>query len=124
MTEYIGRPIVELRNIRKTFPTGDGEFVALDDISLTIEEGEMVAIMGPSGSGKSTLMTIIGLLDNPTSGEYILDGMDVSRLSRHEQARIRNRKLGFVFQNFNLLPPADCAEECRIAAGLRAGQCP
>jgi len=95
MTEYIGRPIVELRNIRKTFPTGDGEFVALDDISLTIEEGEMVAIMGPSGSGKSTLMTIIGLLDNPTSGEYILDGMDVSRLSRHEQARIRNRKLGF-----------------------------
>ncbi|MBO9316651.1 MAG: ABC transporter ATP-binding protein [Chloroflexus sp.] len=104
MTEYIGRPIVELRNIRKTFPTGDGEFVALDDISLTIEEGEMVAIMGPSGSGKSTLMTIIGLLDSPTSGEYILDGMDVSRLSRHEQARIRNRKLGFVFQNFNLLP--------------------
>lgn len=103
-TEYRGRPIVELRNIRKTFPTGDGEFVALDDISLTIEEGEMVAIMGPSGSGKSTLMTLIGLLDSPTSGEYILDGVDVSRLNRQEQARIRNRKLGFVFQNFNLLP--------------------
>lgn len=103
-TEYRGRPIVELRNIRKTFPTGDGEFVALDDISLTIEEGEMVAIMGPSGSGKSTLMTLIGLLDSTTNGEYILDGIDVSRLNRQEQARIRNRKLGFVFQNFNLLP--------------------
>lgn len=103
-TEYRGRPIVELRNIRKTFPTGDGEFVALDDISLTIEEGEMVAIMGPSGSGKSTLMTLIGILDSTTNGEYILDGIDVSRLNRQEQARIRNRKLGFVFQNFNLLP--------------------
>lgn len=103
-TEYRGRSIVELRNIRKTFPTGDGEFVALDDISLTIEEGEMVAIMGPSGSGKSTLMTLIGLLDSTTNGEYILDGVDVSRLNRQEQARIRNRKLGFVFQNFNLLP--------------------
>ncbi|GIV88413.1 MAG: macrolide ABC transporter ATP-binding protein [Chloroflexus sp.] len=103
-TEYLGRPIVELRQIRKTFPTGDGEFIALDDISLTIEEGEMVAIMGPSGSGKSTLMTLLGLLDTPTSGEYILDGIDVSRLNRQEQARIRNRKLGFVFQNFNLLP--------------------
>ena len=103
-TEYRGRSIVELRNIRKTFPTGDGEFVALDDISLTIEEGEMVAIMGPSGSGKSTLMTLIGILDSTTNGEYILDGVDVSRLNRQEQARIRNRKLGFVFQNFNLLP--------------------
>ena len=103
-TEYLGRPIVELRQIRKTFPTGDDEFVVLDDISLTIGEGEMVAIMGPSGSGKSTLMTLLGLLDTPTSGEYILDGIDVSRLSRQEQARIRNRKLGFVFQNFNLLP--------------------
>ncbi|MFN3374807.1 MAG: ABC transporter ATP-binding protein, partial [Chloroflexus sp.] len=103
-TEYVSRPIVELRNIRKTFPTGDGEFVALDDISLTIAEGEMVAIMGPSGSGKSTLMTLIGLLDSPTSGQYILDGIDASSLTRHEQARIRNRKLGFVFQNFNLLP--------------------
>ncbi|WP_322489739.1 ABC transporter ATP-binding protein [Chloroflexus sp.] len=103
-TEYVSRPIVELRNIRKTFPTGDGEFLALDDISLTIAEGEMVAIMGPSGSGKSTLMTLIGLLDGPTAGQYILDGIDASCLTRHEQARIRNRKLGFVFQNFNLLP--------------------
>ncbi|GAB4440862.1 MAG: ABC transporter ATP-binding protein [Chloroflexi bacterium OHK40] len=103
-TDYITRPIVEIEQLVKEFATGDGVFRALDGISLTINQGEMVAIMGPSGSGKSTLMTLIGLLDAPTSGRYMLDGEDVSSLSRLEQARVRNRKLGFVFQNFNLLP--------------------
>jgi putative ABC transport system ATP-binding protein len=97
-------PIVQVEELTKSFATGDGSFLALDHVSLTIEPGEMVAIMGPSGSGKSTLMTLIGLLDTPTSGRYQLDGEDVSSLSRLEQARVRNRKLGFVFQNFNLLP--------------------
>ncbi|NTU80738.1 MAG: ABC transporter ATP-binding protein, partial [Chloroflexales bacterium] len=103
-TDYITRPIVQMEHMVKEFPTGDGAFRALDDVSVTIDQGEMVAIMGPSGSGKSTLMTLIGLLDTPTSGHYTLDGEDVSNLSRLEQARVRNRKLGFVFQNFNLLP--------------------
>jgi putative ABC transport system ATP-binding protein len=103
-TDYITRPIVEMERIVKEFPTGDEVFRALDDVSVTINQGEMVAIMGPSGSGKSTLMTLVGLLDTPTSGSYVLDGERVSGLSRTEQARVRNRKLGFVFQNFNLLP--------------------
>ncbi len=103
-TDYITRPIVEISQMIKDFPTGEGTFRALDEVSVTINQGEMVAIMGPSGSGKSTLMTMIGLLDTPSSGGYILDGENVSNLSRTEQARVRNRKLGFVFQNFNLLP--------------------
>jgi putative ABC transport system ATP-binding protein len=103
-TDYITRPIVQMEQMVKEFPTGDEVFRALDKVSITINQGEMVAIMGPSGSGKSTLMTLIGLLDTPTSGRYILDGEDVSNLSRLDQARVRNRKLGFVFQNFNLLP--------------------
>lgn len=104
MPEYITRPIVSIERMTKDFPTGDGTFRALDDVSVTINQGEMVAIMGPSGSGKSTLMTLIGLLDTPSSGSYILDGEDVSNLTRTQQAGVRNRKLGFVFQNFNLLP--------------------
>jgi putative ABC transport system ATP-binding protein len=103
-TDYVTRPIVEMQGMLKEFPTGDEVFRALDDVSVTINQGEMVAIMGPSGSGKSTLMTLIGLLDTPTAGRYVLDGEEVSGLSRLEQARVRNRKLGFVFQNFNLLP--------------------
>lgn len=102
--DYITQPIVQIQNMVKEFPTGDGPFRALDDVSVQINQGEMVAIMGPSGSGKSTLMTMVGLLDTPTSGDYVLDGQVVSNLSRLEQARVRNRKLGFVFQNFNLLP--------------------
>ena len=103
-TDYISRPIVQMEQMTKEFPTGDEVFRALDSVSVTINQGEMVAIMGPSGSGKSTLMTLIGLLDTPTSGRYLLDGEDVSGLDRLAQARVRNRKLGFVFQNFNLLP--------------------
>jgi len=103
-TDYISRPIVQMEQMTKEFPTGDEVFRALDSVDVTINQGEMVAIMGPSGSGKSTLMTLIGLLDTPTSGRYLLDGEDVSGLDRLAQARVRNRKLGFVFQNFNLLP--------------------
>ncbi|NJN16851.1 MAG: ABC transporter ATP-binding protein [Oscillochloris sp.] len=98
------QPTVQLESISKEFTAGENSFLALDDVSVTIHPGEMVAIMGPSGSGKSTLMTLIGLLDTPSSGSYYLDGENVSVLSRLEQARVRNRKLGFVFQNFNLLP--------------------
>jgi putative ABC transport system ATP-binding protein len=98
------QPVIRAEGLRKEFATGETTFVALDDVSVSIDRGEMVAIMGPSGSGKSTLMTIIGLLDVPTGGRYWLDGADASDLSRLEQARMRNEKLGFVFQNFNLLP--------------------
>ncbi len=103
-TEYVTEPVVRIEGVTKDFATGAASFRALDDVSLEIHRGEMIAIMGPSGSGKSTLMTIIGLLDSPTSGSYWLDGQDVGGLSRLEQARVRNAKIGFVFQNFNLLP--------------------
>jgi putative ABC transport system ATP-binding protein len=103
-TDYITHPIVQIENLSKEFVSGDNRFLALNGISVAIHPGEMVAIMGPSGSGKSTLMTMIGLLDQPTQGVYLLDGKDVGRLSRADQARMRNQKLGFVFQNFNLLP--------------------
>ena len=102
--EYTTGLVVQAQDLVKEFSTGDSTFRALDGVSLEIERGEMVAIMGPSGSGKSTLMTLIGLLDAPTSGTYWLDGQDVSALNRVEQARVRNSKIGFVFQNFNLLP--------------------
>jgi len=96
--------MIEIKNIIKTYKTGDVEFNALNGVSFTIKDGEFVAIMGPSGSGKSTLMHILGALDNPTSGEYFLDGKDVSTLSDDELADIRKDKVGFVFQAFNLLP--------------------
>jgi putative ABC transport system ATP-binding protein len=102
--EYVTESVVRAQNLVKEFSNGESTFRALDGVSAEIQRGEMVAIMGPSGSGKSTLMTIIGLLDAPTSGSYWLDGQDVSQLSRIEQARVRNSKIGFVFQNFNLLP--------------------
>ncbi|WP_129629976.1 ABC transporter ATP-binding protein [Candidatus Oscillochloris fontis] len=102
--EYITQPTVQIEGLSKEFMVGDSTFLALEDVSVAIHPGEMVAIMGPSGSGKSTLMTMIGLLDQPTKGVYRLDGQDVGQLSREELARVRNQKLGFVFQNFNLLP--------------------
>ena len=96
--------VIELTDIRKDYKTGDEVTSALKKVSLTIETGEFVAIMGPSGSGKSTMMHIIGLLDQPSAGHYKLDGQDVSRLTKKQQATIRNQKIGFVFQQFNLLP--------------------
>jgi putative ABC transport system ATP-binding protein len=95
---------ISISHVRKVYQTGDVETFALDDISFSIKKGEFVAIVGPSGSGKSTLMHVLGALDTPTSGTYILDGQDVSTLSKDELAEIRNKKIGFVFQAFNLLP--------------------
>lgn len=96
--------IIHAQNLSKVYKTGDLETVALADVSFEIKKGEFVAIMGPSGSGKSTLMHVLGGLDTPTSGEYILDGQSVSKLKDDELAEIRNRKIGFIFQAFNLLP--------------------
>lgn len=96
--------IIRARNLSKVYKTETVETVALNNVSFDIEKGEFVAIMGPSGSGKSTLMHILGALDTPTNGEYILDGENVSKLQDDELAEIRNRKIGFVFQAFNLLP--------------------
>ena len=96
--------LIEVNNLSKIYGTGEIAVRALDNVNLTIMSGEFIAIMGPSGSGKSTLMNILGALDRPTEGRYILDGEDISKLSKPDLAHIRNRKLGFVFQSFNLLP--------------------
>jgi putative ABC transport system ATP-binding protein len=96
--------MIELENLSKVYQMGRTEIPVLHDIDLTIEAGEMVAIMGPSGSGKSTLVNILGCLDIPTSGRYLIDGTDVSRLSGNRLAKIRSQKIGFVFQSFNLVP--------------------
>jgi putative ABC transport system ATP-binding protein len=96
--------MIQLDGIVKTYRSGDGFLPVLKNVALTINKGEMVAIMGPSGSGKSTLMNIIGCLDRPTSGSYRLDNREVARMGEGELARVRNRSIGFVFQQFNLLP--------------------
>lgn len=107
--------LVELKAITKTYSSGGGVAVqAVKGIDLTIEAGEFVAIMGPSGSGKSTTMNTLGCLDRPTSGSYLLDGLEVARLSRDEWARIRNLKLGFVFQGFNLLARTSALENVEL----------
>lgn len=98
--------MIECKNISKSYQNGDNETIALKSASFFVEDGEFVAIMGPSGSGKSTLMHILGLLDSPSRGSYSLDGKDISALSEDELADIRIRKIGFVFQSFNLLPRA------------------
>ena len=100
----MAKPIIEVSHLVKSYKTEDLETVVLKDISLTINEGEFVAIMGPSGSGKSTLMHILGALDLPTKGTYKLDGQNIESLSDDELAEIRNKKIGFIFQAYNLLP--------------------
>jgi putative ABC transport system ATP-binding protein len=106
--------LIEIRDLRKTYAIGDEPVHALDGVSLSIDSGEFVAIMGASGSGKSTMLNILGCLDTPTSGSYLLDGLEVARRSRKELAHIRNRKLGFVFQNFNLLPRTRAVEQVEL----------
>jgi putative ABC transport system ATP-binding protein len=98
--------MIEIKNVSKIYKSGDMETAALKGVSFVIKDGEFVSIMGPSGSGKSTIMHILGALDTPTSGQYFLDGKDVSKLSDDELADIRKEKIGFVFQQFNLLPRA------------------
>jgi len=107
-------PVIQLNDIQKVYDTGAVRVHALKGVSLEIGRGEFVAIMGTSGSGKSTLMNILGCLDKPTSGEYFLDGHDVSRLEKDERADIRNQKIGFVFQGFNLLRRTTAIENVEL----------
>ena len=106
--------LINVKQIQKTYQVGDIELHALQEVSLSIKAGEFVSIMGPSGSGKSTFMNILGCLDKPTKGEYLLDGIDITSLSRDELAGIRNKKLGFVFQGFNLIPRTSAIENVEL----------
>lgn len=112
--------LIELKDIRKTYFMGDIKLPVLKGITMSVEKGDMVALTGVSGSGKSTLMNILGCLDRPTSGEYWLDGEEISRLSNDGRADVRNRKIGFVFQNFNLLPRTSALENVIMPLGYTA----
>ena len=110
----MNKAVIELQNIKRNFQVGDETVHALRGVSFTIREGEFVTIMGTSGSGKSTLLNTLGCLDTPTSGEYLLDGQQIEHYSEDELARIRNRKIGFVFQSFNLLPKMTAQENVEL----------
>ena len=112
MTE--AKPLIDLRDISRIYQMGTHRVHALDDVSLVIGSNEYVAIMGQSGSGKSTLMNIVGCLDTPTSGQYLLNDKDVSRMSDNQLAEVRNREIGFVFQTFNLLARVDCMHNVEL----------
>src|SRR5512140_3849811 len=118
--------MIQIDNLSKVFKMGENEVHALDGVSLSIEKGEMVSIMGPSGSGKSTLMSIVGCLDVPTSGSYVLDGSQVEKMNDTQLADVRNRKIGFVFQQFNLLSRTSALENVELPltyTGLSARAC-
>jgi putative ABC transport system ATP-binding protein len=108
------KPVIQLENIQKTYQTGEVEVKAVRGVSLDIFQGEFVALMGASGSGKSTMMNTLGCLDRPTDGKYFLDGIDVSQLNRDELADIRNQKIGFIFQGFNLLSRTSAIENVEL----------
>ena len=106
--------MISIKNINKSFFLGEEEIKAINNVSLNVEKGEYISIVGPSGSGKSTLMNVLGLLDTPDSGEYILDNVDVSRISDDVLSVIRNKKIGFIFQNFNLLNKLTALENVMV----------
>ena len=110
----MNKTVIELHDIRRNFQVGDETVHALRGVSFSIQEGEFVTIMGTSGSGKSTLLNILGCLDTPTSGEYLLDGIPVRTMSKPQRAVLRNRKIGFVFQNYNLLPKTTAVENVEL----------
>ena len=117
--------LIECEHLCKYYQRGEEQVKALDDINFTVEKGEYIAILGPSGSGKSTLMNILGCLDLPTSGKYILDGEAVSQMSFRQLAQIRNRKIGFIFQGFHLLPHASAVDNVALPLlyrGVRVGE--
>jgi putative ABC transport system ATP-binding protein len=117
--------LIEINNITKRYVMGDNEVMALRDVNLCIERGEYISIMGPSGSGKSTFMNILGCLDTPSTGEYKFNGVDVSNLNDDELSDMRNREIGFVFQNFNLLPKLNAVQNVELPlayAGVEASE--